>query len=184
MHKDIERILFSEEQIKQRVEEIGQSLTDEYRDVASSEGILLFSILRGAFVFMADLARATKLPVEIDFMALSSYGSHARSSGEVVIQKDIIGSIRGKHVIAVEDVLDSGRTLQYLQRIIEMREPASFSVVTLLHKKVENQVDIQCKHIGFECPNEFIVGYGLDYAQRYRNLPYIGVLKPEVYEER
>ena len=183
MHKDIDRILFSENEIATRVREIGEALTDKYSAIADAgEPVLVISVLRGAAIFMADLVRATEIPIEMDYMALSSYGKSAKSSGVVTIQKDLNTDISGKHVIIAEDVLDTGTTLKFLMAELEKRGPASIEVVTLLRKRVPGQEDIECAHIGFECPNEFIVGYGLDYAERYRNLPYIGVLKPEIYQ--
>lgn len=179
MHSDISEILFSEEQIANRVEEMGQALTERYRD--KEGGVVLISVLRGAAIFMSDLARAIKLPLEMDYMAVSSYGSGTKSSGRVRILKDLSSSIEGRHVIIAEDVLDSGLTLQRLLEMLSQRNPASIEVVTLVRKDVEGQAPVDCLHIGFECPNEFIVGYGLDFAERYRNLPYIGILKPEVY---
>ena len=158
MHKDIKEILFADTEIKARVAEIGAALTDEYSEAADrGEGVVLLSVLRGAAIFMADLARATEIPLEMDYMALSSYGKGTKSSGEVKVVKDLTSDIRGKHVVVVE-------------------------VITLLRKLAKAQAKIECAHVGFECPDEFIVGYGLDYAERYRNLPYIGILKPEVYE--
>lgn len=183
MHKDIKEILYAESEIKARVEEIGGALTDKYSEAADrGEGVVLLSVLRGAAIFMADLARATEIPVEMDYMAVSSYGKSTKSSGTVTIVKDLTSDIKDKHVIIVEDILDSGLTLQFLIGYLSERNPASIEVVTLLRKRTRAQVDIQCAHVGFECPDEFIVGYGLDYAERYRNLPYIGILKPEVYE--
>ena len=183
MHPDIKEVLYDEEQIKQRVAEIGAALTSEYADrVAAGEKIVLVSVLRGAAIFMADLARAVKLPLEMDYMAVSSYGSGTKSSGVVRILKDLTATVEGKHVIVAEDILDSGLTLEFLIENLKTRNAASIEVVTLLRKDVPGQADIHCLHEGFECPNEFIVGYGLDYAERYRNLPYIGILKPEVYE--
>ncbi len=182
MHPDISEVLYTEEQLKDRVREIGAALTEEYSDIASrGEGIVLLSVLRGAAIFMADLAREIKVPLEMDFMAVSSYGNGVKSSGEVKIVKDLSSNIRGKHVIVAEDILDSGLTLSYLLKNLQSRSPASIEVVTLLRKMTRQQAKINCKHIGFECPDQFIVGYGLDYAERYRNLPYIGILKPEVY---
>lgn len=182
MHKDIREILFTEDEIKERVAEIGGELTDKYSKVVDEgEAVVLVSVLRGAAIFMADLARATEVPMEMDYMAVSSYGSGTKSSGVVRIVKDLTTSIEGKHVIVAEDILDTGLTLQFLIGNLQTRNPASVEVVTLLRKNVAGQVPIECSHIGFECPDEFIVGYGLDYAERYRNLPYIGVLKPEVY---
>mgnify|MGYP004586117017 FL=1 len=182
VHPDISEVLYTEDQVRQRVAEIGAALTEEYADVAErGEGIVLLSVLRGAAIFMADLAREIKVPLEMDFMAVSSYGNGVKSSGEVKIVKDLSSNIRGKHVIIAEDILDSGLTLSYLLRNLQSRQPASIEVVTLLRKLTRQQAKINCKYVGFECPDQFIVGYGLDYSERYRNLPYIGVLKPEVY---
>ena len=180
MHEDIERILFTEEEIAQRVGEMGADITRDYADLAD-DGIIVVSVLRGAAIFMADLVRQIDLPVEMDYMAISSYGSGAKSSGVVRILKDISSDIKGRHVIVAEDILDSGLTLKYLLKDFSSRGPASLAVCTLLRKKTRAQAKIDCKYVGFECPDEFIVGYGLDYAERYRNLPYIGVLKPEIY---
>lgn len=182
MHPDISEVLYTEEQLRDRVKEIGAALTEEYSDAAErGEGIVLLSVLRGAAIFMADLAREIKVPLEMDFMAVSSYGNGVKSSGEVKIVKDLSSNIRGKHVIVAEDILDSGLTLSYLLKNLQSRSPASIEVVTLLRKMTRQQAKINCKYVGFECPDQFIVGYGLDYAERYRNLPYIGILKPEVY---
>lgn len=183
MHEDIQEILFTEEQIAKRVEEIGASLTQEYADRVSdpNERIVLISVLRGAAIFMADLVRKIELPVEMDYMAISSYGSGAKSSGVVRILKDITTDVEGCHLIIAEDILDSGLTLKYLLKNLNSRKPASIEVVTLLRKKTLQQAKIDCLHVGFECPDEFIVGYGLDYAEKYRNLPYIGILKPDLY---
>ena len=184
MHEDIKEVLYTEEQIQQRIREIGAALTEEYAPLAArGEKIVLLSVLRGAAIFMCDLAREIKLPLEMDFMAVSSYGNGVKSSGVVSIIKDVSTDLNGKHVIIAEDILDSGLTLSYLLKNLSSRNPASLSVVTFLRKKVEPQADIECKHVGFTCKNEFIVGYGLDYAERYRNLPDIGILKPEVYEK-
>ena len=183
MHKDIKEILYAESEIKARVAEIGNALTDKYSALADNgESVVLVSILRGAAIFMADLARATEIPLEMDYMAVSSYGKGVKSSGVVKIIKDLTESIEGKHVIIAEDILDSGLTLKFLIETLEQRNPATIEIVTLLRKRTRAQADIKCAHVGFECPDEFIVGYGLDYAERYRNLPYIGILKPEVYE--
>lgn len=185
MHKDIKEILYSEEEIRERVKQIGGELTDKYSKlVAQGEKVVLVSVLRGAAIFMADLARATEVSMEMDYMALSSYGSGTKSSGVVNVVKDLTASIEGKHVIIAEDILDSGLTLQFLIKHLQVRNPASIEIVTLLRKRTLAQAHIECAHIGFECPDEFIVGYGLDYAERYRNLPYIGVLRPEVYEQQ
>lgn len=180
MHEDVSRILFTEEQIKARVAEMGAQIEADYKD--EKESILVVSVLRGAAIFMADLVRTINIPVEMDYMAVSSYGNAAKSSGVVQILKDTTSSVEGRHVIIAEDILDSGLTLQYLIANLQSRNPASIEVATLLHKQVEPQAPVKCRYIGFECPNEFIVGYGLDYAEKYRNLPYIGILKPEIYQ--
>ena len=180
MHNDISEILFTEKQLADRVGEIGAAITSDYADVAD-EGIILISVLRGAAIFMADLARKIELPLEMDYMAISSYGNGAKSAGVVRILKDLSSQIEGRHVIVAEDILDSGLTLTYLLKNLSSRQPASIEVATLLRKKTLAQAKIDCKYIGFERPDEFIVGYGLDYAERYRNLPYIGILKPEIY---
>lgn len=182
VHSDIKEVVFTEEEIRSRVSEIGRALTAQYADPAArGEGVIIISVLRGAAIFMADLVREIAVPVEMDYMAVSSYGSGAKSSGVVRILKDLTSDIKGKHVIIAEDILDSGLTLTYLLKNLASREPASLEVVTLLRKKTRAQAKIECAHIGFECPDEFIVGYGLDYDERYRNLPYIGILKPEIY---
>lgn len=182
VHPDIQEVLFTEDQIKERVAQIGRALSEEYATPeARGAGVVLVSVLRGAAIFMADLAREVTVPLEMDYMAVSSYGSGAKTSGVVRILKDLSSEIRGKHVVIAEDILDSGLTLTYLMKNLGSREPASIEVVTLVRKKVRPQAAIDCLHIGFECPDAFIVGYGLDYGERYRNLKYIGILKPEVY---
>lgn len=181
MHEDISKILFTEQELAECVRKMGSDITRDYAHTASEGGIILVSVLRGAAIFMADLARKIELPLEMDYMAVSSYGNAAKSSGVVRILKDLSSKIEGRHVLVVEDILDSGLTLQYLLENLGTRKPASLEVATLLRKDTPAQADIKCKYIGFECPDEFIVGYGLDYAERYRNLPYIGVLKPEIY---
>lgn len=181
-HEDISEILYTADQIALRVDEMGQQITEDYYDRAFEEGIVMISILRGGAIFMADLARAVKLPVEMDYMAVSSYGSGAHTSGVVRILKDLSTTIEGRHVIIAEDIIDTGLTLKYLLKNLNSRKPASLSIATMLKKQVPNQAEVPCDYVGFECPNEFIVGYGLDYAERYRNLPYIGILKSEVYQ--
>ena len=182
VHKDVSEILFTEEQIHDRVAEIGAAITEDFKEKAGDDGIILISVLRGAAIFMADLAREIKIPCEMDYMAISSYGNGVKSSGVVRILKDLSSPIEGRHVVIAEDILDSGLTLTYLLKNLASRNPASLTVATLLRKKTKVQADVDCAYVGFECPDQFIVGYGLDYAERYRNLPYIGVLKPEVYE--
>ena len=181
-HEDVERNLFSEQDIANRVSALGAAITEDYADKAFNEGIVMVSVLRGAAIFMADLARAVKLPVEMDYMAISSYGSGAHTSGVVRILKDLSTDIEGRHVLVAEDIIDTGLTLKYLLKNLRSRGPASIEVAAMLRKDAPNQADIPCKYVGFECPDAFIVGYGLDYAERYRNLPYIGVLKQEVYQ--
>ena len=182
MHEDIKEILYSEEQIAARVKEMGARLTEHYRPaVERGERIVLLCVLRGAAIFMADLARAIDLPLEMDYMVVSSYGNEAKSSGVVNILKDTSSDVAGKHIIIAEDILDSGLTLKSLGEIFEARKAASIAIVTLLRKEVPGQIDIKCFDVGFTCPDEFIVGYGLDFAEHYRNLPYVGILKPEVY---
>lgn len=172
---DIDRVLFTEDQIARRVAELGQEISADY----AGKSPLMVCILRGASVFMADLVRRVDLPVEMDFMAVSSYGVAAKSSGVVRIVKDLESPLHGRDVLIVEDVLDSGLTLKYLTANLGSRGPASLQIATLLQKNPACAVSP--RYVGFDCPAEFVVGYGLDYAEKYRNLPYIGVLKPEVY---
>ena len=178
MHDDVQEILFTEQQPKQRVAELGAAIS---RDYAGREPVLLVSVLRGSYIFMADLSRAIDIPVQIDFMSVSSYGKGTSTSGQVEIKKDLSDSIEGVHVIVVEDILDSGNTLSYLLHVLSARHPASISLCTLLDKPERREKPITADYVGFTVPNAFIVGYGLDYAEKYRNLPYIGVLKPEIY---
>lgn len=178
LHDDISRIVADRETIDATVRELGAAISADYGD----EPVLLVAVLRGAALFVADLARAMTCPVEIDFMAVSSYGSSTKSSGVVRILKDLDEDIDDRHVLVVEDILDTGLTLKYLLKNLATRGPATLEVVTLLSKRDKQSVPISCKYVGMEIPDEFVVGYGLDYKERYRNLPYIGVLKPEVYE--
>lgn len=183
VHKDIDRVLFTEEEIAARVNELGAQITADYEQyIERGEEIELIGLLRGSAIFMADLARAIKLPVRMDYMCVASYGNGAKSSGMVRITKDLDDSLEGRHVIIVEDVLDTGLTLKFIGRNLASRNPASLETAVFLKKKVPNQEGIDCRYCGFECGDEFIVGYGLDFAQRYRNLSEICVLKPEVYE--
>ncbi len=178
MHEDIEKILISEEEIHEMTGRLAKQIEEDYR----GKDLLLVGILKGAFVFMADLARDIRLPLEFDFMAVSSYGSATKSSGVVRILKDLDYEISGKHVLLVEDIIDSGLTISYLLRYLEARGPASLEICSLFWKKGEQAVPLDVKYPGFEIPPVFVVGYGLDYAEHYRNLPYIGVLKPSAYE--
>ena len=177
MHKDVKEILFSEEQLKQRVEQLAAEIN---RDYAGQE-LMLISVLRGSFVFMADLVRELTVPCTVDFMAVSSYGSGTSSSGQVQITKDLSEDISGRHILVVEDILDSGNTLSYLLELLRARKPASLRLCTLLDKPERRIKPVQLDYTGFSIPDAFVVGYGLDYDEHYRNLPYIGILKPSVY---
>lgn len=178
MHPDVQGILLSEKDIHDVVSRMGAEISRDYAD----KNPLVVAVLRGAVVFMADLMRAIDCPMAIDFMAVSSYGEGAKSSGIVRIVKDLDMDIKGRDVLIVEDILDSGLTLRYLMKNLSSRHPASLEVATFLWKDVAGkQAAINPKYVGMHCPDDFVVGYGLDYAERYRNLPYIGVLKPEVY---
>lgn len=181
MHDDVKEILFTKEQLQQRVAELGQQITRDFADRA--EPVVLVSVLRGSYIFMADLSRAIDIPVQIDFMSVSSYGAGTKTSGQVEIKKDLSDPIEGVHVIVVEDILDSGNTLSYLMSVLSARHPASISLCTLLDKPERREKPIYANYSGFTVPNAFIVGYGLDYAEKYRNLPYIGILKEEVYSK-
>ncbi|MCI9243226.1 MAG: hypoxanthine phosphoribosyltransferase [Lawsonibacter sp.] len=177
LEKDIQEILFTEEQLKNRVGEIARQIESDY----AGKEVMFIGILRGSFVFMADLCRAVELPCTLDFMSVSSYGSGTTSSGQIQIIKDLSEDITGRHVIVVEDILDSGNTLSYLLNILEHRRPASVRLCALLDKPERRVKPVELHYSGFSIPDAFVVGYGLDYAEKYRNLPYIGILKPEVY---
>ncbi|MCY1011522.1 hypoxanthine phosphoribosyltransferase [Nannocystis pusilla] len=174
---DLSKILLTEAQIHQRVAELGRTLASEYAD----KDPLMVGILSGSLLFMADLVRHMNIPLSIDFMAVSSYGDRTTSSGEVRILKDLSNAATGRHIVLVEDIVDSGLTLDYLCDVLRTRHPASLEICTLLDKHEARKRPLQVRHVGFPCPNEFVVGYGLDYAGHYRNLPYIGVLKPAIY---
>ena len=178
MLKDVERILITSEEIGARVRELGQQITNDY----AGQDILMIGVLRGAVVFMSDLARAIKRPIDIDFMAISSYGLSTNSSGVVRILKDLDEVVQGRHLLIIEDIIDSGLTLNYLVENLKSRKPASVRICTLLSKPDRRKVDVQVDYNGFIIPDYFVVGYGLDYAGKYRNLPFIGVLKPEICE--
>lgn len=177
MKNDILKVLLTEEQIDARVRELGAELTEKFRE----KDPLFIGILKGSFVFMADLVRRVDLKSSVDFMAVSSYGCGTKSSGAVKIMKDLNEDIAGRHVVIVEDILDSGVTLNYLCGYLQNRKPASITLVTLLDKPARRKAPIRADYVGFEVPDEFVVGYGMDYAENYRNLPYVGILKPEVY---
>ena len=180
MKNDIAKVLLSEEQIQNRVREMGRQIARDYE----GKNPTMICILKGAIMFYTDLLRSMDIPLSMDFMAVSSYGNKTKSSGEVEIRKDLSTSIENKHVIIVEDIVDSGFTLRYLTRMLKSRGAASIKLCTLLDKPNHRAPGITLKadYSGFEVGNEFVVGYGLDYAECYRNLPYIGILKPEVYE--
>ncbi len=173
VHPDIDKVLITEDEIADKIASLAKQITEDYR----GKDLLLVGVLKGAFVFMSDLAREVQLPIEFDFMAVSSYGSSTKSSGVVRILKDLDYEITGRHVLLVEDIIDSGLTISYLLRYLEARQPASLEICSLFWKKGEQAVPLDVKYPGFEIPPVFVVGYGLDHAERYRNLPYIGVLK-------
>lgn len=180
MNQDIERILVSEEQLKAKVAELGEQITRDYQ----GRQLVLVSILKGSVVFMADLMRAIHMPCSIDFMVVSSYGgANTSSTGLVKIIKDLDQDLTGKDLLIVEDILDTGITLSHLVPMLKLRNPASVKLCTILSKPSRRKVDLQPDYLGFEVPDEFVVGYGLDYDEKYRNLPYVGVLKPSVYRK-
>jgi hypoxanthine phosphoribosyltransferase len=174
---DIDEVLITEAAIRDRIATLAKDIDADFAD----REILLVGVLKGAAMFMSDLARALERPSTMEFMAVSSYGSGTQSSGVVRILKDLDRDIAGQHVLIVEDIIDSGLTLSWLLKNLRSRNPASISIVTLLRKPEAVKVDVAVNYIGFDIPNEFVVGYGLDYAERYRDLPYIGRLKPAVY---
>ena len=175
---DIKEVLISEEQLAAKVAELGARISKDYE----GKKLIILGVLKGSVVFMTDLLRQITIPVEMDFMAVSSYGSGTKTSGVVKILKDLDRLIQGYHVLIVEDILDSGMTLSYLTELLRDRNPASIRIATLLDKPDRRKVDIKPDYVGFRIPDEFVVGYGLDYAELYRNLPYVGVLAPHVYE--
>jgi len=177
MHADVEEILLSEERISTRVAELGRQLSAEY----AGRDPVLVSVLKGSIVFLADLIRSMDIPLSVDLMEVSSYGSGTETSGQVRILKDLSRSIEGREVIVVEDIIDTGLTLNYLLRYLGERNPSSISVCCLLDKPARRLAEIEIGYRGFTIPDRFVIGYGLDYDERYRNLPYIGVLRPSVY---
>ena len=179
MREDIASILLTQEEIQKRIAEMGEEIS---RDYAGREPVIV-GVLKGCFVFMADLMRAISVPCSVDFMAVSSYGSATSSSGAVEINKDLGQDIQDRDVLIVEDILDSGVTLNYLTGYLRNRKPASIAIATLLDKPSRRKADVYARYTGFEVPDAFVVGYGLDYAEKYRNLPYIGILKPEIYSK-
>lgn len=178
LEKDIQEILFSEAQLKSRVEEIARQIETDY----AGKEIMLISVLRGSFIFMADLVRSIQTPLELDFVAASSYGSWAVSTGTVEMRLDLEKEIIGRHVLLVEDILDTGRTLSKLVTELKKRHPASLKLCVLLDKPERRVTEIEADYVGFTVPDEFVVGCGLDFNQKYRQLPYIGILKPSIYQ--
>lgn len=177
MHDDVQEILLDADTISSRVAELGAELTSDYAD----RDPVLVSVLKGSLIFLADLMRAMEMPVSIDLMEVSSYGAGTETSGQVRILKDLSASIEGRHVIVVEDIIDTGLTLNYLLKYLADKGPASISIVCLLDKPARRLAEIPIDYRGFTVPDRFVIGYGLDFDERYRNLPYIGVLKPSVY---
>ncbi len=179
MHDDIEEILVTEEEIRTKINQLGEQITRDYQ----GRNLLLLGVLKGAVPLIGDLARSINLPLEIDYMAISSYGNATESSGIVRILKDLESPIQQKDVLIVEDIVDSGQTLHYLTDVLRQRKPRTLRICTLLDKGRERVKAVNLDYIGFSIPDQFVVGYGLDYAQLYRNLPYIGTLKPSIYED-
>ena len=177
MHSAIERILLSEDQIKARIAELGRELTADY----AGKNPIFIGVLKGVVMFFADMIRAIPLDCQIDFMAVSSYGGGTQSSGKIRIQKDISVDLAGRHVVILEDILDSGLTLSHTAAYLKTKGPASLKICTLLDKPDRRKAELQADYVGFTIPNLFVVGYGLDFDENYRNLPYVGVLKPEAY---
>ena len=175
---DIKSVLITEEQLAAKVAEMGAQISKDYQ----GRKLIILGVLKGSVVFMSDLIRSITVPVEMDFMAVSSYGAGVKTSGVVKIVKDLDRLIAGYDVLVVEDILDSGMTLSYLTELLRERDPASIRIATLLDKPDRRKVDIKPDYVGFTIPDEFVVGYGLDYAELYRNLPYVGILSPSVYE--
>ena len=179
--EDISSVLITEAQVREKIAELAEQVDADYREQCKQTDLVLIGVLKGAVMFMTDFARALPVPVQLEFMAVSSYGSATSSSGVVRILKDLDRDIAGRHVLIVEDIIDSGLTLNWLMNNLQARSPASLEVVTLLRKPDAIKVDVPVRYAGFDIPNEFVVGYGLDYAERYRDLPYIGTLAPTVY---
>ncbi len=179
LERGVSEVLIDEDRLRARVVELGEEISADY----AGRDLLLIGVLKGAVFFMADLMRTLGIPCEIDFMAISSYGAQTDSSGVVRILKDLDINIEGRNVLVVEDIIDSGLTLSYLMRNLEAREPATLEVCALLTKPDRREIDVPVRYIGFEIPNRFVVGYGLDFDERYRNLPYVGVLDSELVPE-
>lgn len=178
MQNDVKEVLFSEKELAEKVKELGEKISKDY----SGEDLTVVGILKGSNIFMGDLIRKIDIPLSIDFMVVSSYGQSTESSGVVRVLKDLEHSIEGKSILIVEDIIDTGLTLDYLKENLLRRKPKSLKICTLLDKPARRKVDLKIDYTGFEIPDEFIVGYGIDYAEKYRNLPYVAILKQEVYE--
>ncbi len=178
MHYDIEKILYSEQDIQQKVEELGKQISRDYKD----KNPILISILKGGVVFLADIMRALDIPIEIEFMGVASYGNSTKSSGVVQITKDCNTDISDRHVLIIEDIVDTGLSLKYITRYLQGKNPSSLKICVLMDKVDAHELDIEMSYKAFDVPDEFIVGYGLDYDEKYRNLPYIGILKKEIYQ--
>lgn len=179
MRENIQEILFTEADLQKKILEIAERINIDYK----GKEIVLVGVLKGSVLFAADLIKNISIPCEIDFMAVSSYGNSTESSGVVRILKDLDQSIENKHIILIEDIVDSGITLSYLVEYLKGRKASSIEIVSLLNKPARRKSDVNVKYVGFDVPDEFLVGYGIDYAEKYRNLPYIGILKREVYEK-
>ena len=179
MNDDILRVLYSEEELEAKCAELGAQISKDYE----GKNLLLVSVLKGAVVFMTDLMRHITVPCSIDFMVVSSYGSGVKTSGVVKMVKDLDADLAGKDVLIVEDILDTGMTLHYLKQLLQDRNPNSIRIATLLDKPERRRAAVRADYVGYQVPDEFVVGYGLDYDEKYRNLPYVGILKPEVYEK-
>lgn len=178
MREDIKEVLFTEGQIRDKIKEIGKKISNDYRE----KDLILIGILKGSVMFMSDLMKEITVPCSMDFMAVSSYGNSTESTGRVKILKDLDFSVEGKDILIVEDIIDSGITLAYLKEYLYSRKPNSLEISTLLNKPERRKINIEAKYTGFNVPDAFLVGYGLDFAEKYRNLPYIGILKEEVYK--
>lgn len=176
----VERVLFTQQQIAQRVLQLGEQISRDYQ----GKDLMLVCVLKGAVMFAADLMRAIQLPVSLNFMCVSSYGTATTSSGDIHITKDLDLPVEGKNVIIAEDVVDSGNTLNYLVKYLKSKNAASVDICTIFDKPSRRKVPVEVKYTGFEIPDEFVIGYGLDYAEKFRNLPYLGILKREVYEQK
>ena len=179
MNDDILRVLYSEEELEAKCAELGAQISKDYE----GKNLLLVSVLKGAVVFMTDLMRHITVPCSIDFMVVSSYGNGVKTSGVVKIVKDLDADLAGKDLLIVEDILDTGMTLHYLKQLLQDRNPNNIRIATLLDKPERRRAAVRADYVGYQVPDEFVVGYGLDYDEKYRNLPYVGILKPEVYEK-